>query len=423
MSDISLNAGIRSNLLSLQQSSKLFDRTTERLASGRKVNSAIDNPTNFFASVNLTDRSEGLTARLDGMGQAVQQIKAADNGITTIRSFIGAMKGVVNNALANTDADSRRALGKQFNELIVQISTTAKDSGYQGINLLERNETNTVQFSETFDDSTLDVRGFDIRGPGADGRGVVDSNGDVQNAAITAIIAQASRSSVAAITASIATVTNTGTVTQATAASVGQTYFSDNNDTNAAVLTATGTGITGYTANNNTNAGVITAGYTAAQSVPTATAATVATATQATQASQSAVPAGTATANVALLLDTQDEDPVGIQAHGTGASKVDWGGNNYKAQLSVLVNQIEAFDEAIKTQASNLAQNLATITIREEFSNALINTLNEGSDKLVLADLNEEGANLLALQTSNALATQSLSLASQQSQQVLQLLG
>ena len=167
MSDISLNAGIRSNLLSLQKSTELFNRTTERLASGKKVNSAIDNPTNFFASVNLTDRSEGLLARLDGMGQAIQQIKAADNGITTIRSFISAMKGVVNNALANTDADARDALGKQFNELLVQISTVAKDSGYQGINLLERKETNTVQFSETFDASTLDVRGFDILGPGS----------------------------------------------------------------------------------------------------------------------------------------------------------------------------------------------------------------------------------------------------------------
>jgi flagellin-like hook-associated protein FlgL len=77
----------------------------------------------------------------------------------------------------------------------------------------------------------------------------------------------------------------------------------------------------------------------------------------------------------------------------------------------------------LKVQAGALSQNLAAITIREEFSNNLINTLNEGSDRLVLADLNEEGANLLALQTSTALATQSLALASQQSQGVLQLLG
>ncbi|MDV7397452.1 flagellin, partial [Arthrospira platensis SPKY1] len=87
------------------------------------------------------------------------------------------------------------------------------------------------------------------------------------------------------------------------------------------------------------------------------------------------------------------------------------------------ITELERFDEALKTQASNLAQNLASITTREDFTNNLVNTLTEGADKLTLADLNEEGANLLALQTASQLATQSLSLASQQSQGVLQLLG
>ena len=95
MSDVSLNASIRGTLQSLKQATTLFDQTTERLASGKKVSSAVDNPTNFFASVNLNDRAEGLSSRLDGMGQSIQQIKAADQGISTIRSFISAMKGVV----------------------------------------------------------------------------------------------------------------------------------------------------------------------------------------------------------------------------------------------------------------------------------------------------------------------------------------
>ena len=80
----------------------------------------------------------------------------------------------------------------------------------------------------------------------------------------------------------------------------------------------------------------------------------------------------------------------------------------------MIVTQLEAFDNELKTQASALANNLSTITTREEFSTNMINTLTEGTDKLTLADLNEEGANLLALQTQNQLATQSL-LASQQS--------
>ena len=123
MTDVSLNSGIRSNLLQLQRSSAAFQTTTERLASGKKVNSAIDNPSNFFAAVNLTDRAEGLSSRLDGIGQAVQTVKAADNGISTIRSFVSAMKGVVNNALGNTDESARADLGRQFNELLVQVGS------------------------------------------------------------------------------------------------------------------------------------------------------------------------------------------------------------------------------------------------------------------------------------------------------------
>src|SRR5690606_28356326 len=111
-------------------------QTTQRLATGKKVSRAIDNPTNFFAAQSYNDRANGLSARLDGMGEAVQQIKAADNGITAIRGILSQMKGVANDALSNTDAGERRALGEQFNELITQASNIAKDSGYAGINLL-----------------------------------------------------------------------------------------------------------------------------------------------------------------------------------------------------------------------------------------------------------------------------------------------
>ena len=389
MSDISLNAGIRSNLLQLQQSSRLFDRTTERLASGREVNSAIDNPTNFFASVNLNDRASGLETRLDSMGQAIQRIKAADNGISTIRGFISAMKGVVNNALGNTDADARADLGTQFNELIVQISETAKDSGYAGINLLERNETETVQFNETFDASVLNVRGFDVRGPGSDGRGRVDASGNVDAAAITANITQA-------------------TLAITTASGFSATVAAASNNT---VSFAGGTGFTATGATANT--------------IAIGTASSASQASQASQASAASVAsqAATATSAVAIALDTQRDDAVGIQGAGSGAGMVDFGGANYQGDLAAVIQQLETFDEALQTQASDLAQNLATITTREDFSNELINTLTEGADELTLADLNEEGANLLALQTSQQLATQSLSLASQQSQQVLQLLG
>jgi len=335
MPDVSLNASIRGTLQSLKQSSTLFDQTTERLASGKKVSSAVDNPTNFFASVNLTDRAAGLSSRLDGMGQGIQQIKAADQGITTIRSFISAMKGVVNNALGNTDSDARLSLGKQFNELIVQMNTTAIDSSYSGVNLLRAQETTKVQFNETFDQSTLEVKGFNVGGPGSSNVSRVDASGALASAG----------------------------------------------------------GFGSYDVTTVSESGALVT-----------------------------------TGDAAIAISVQGSNAAyGIQSAATDASaqshEVSWVRTDYKDALAGTIRELELFDEALKTEASNLAQNLATITIREEFSANMINTLNSGSDKLVLADLNEEGANLLALQTSSQLASQSLTLASQQSQQVLQLLG
>lgn len=342
MSGISLNSSIRASLLTLKNTTAAFDSTTNRLATGKKVSKALDNPTNFFASVNLNDRAEGLSSRLDSMGQAVQRIQAADNGISTIRSFISAMKGVVNNALGNTDSDARSDLGKQFNELINQIGTAAADSSYQGINLLnsanDDGESEIVQFNETFDESTLEVKGFSIEvGSYVSSTGVVNSVGG----------------------------------------------------------SATNVGIGGTNVTSITVAGV----------------------------------GGTTGQGAALVISTQDSTTaVGVQGYGTGSNTVgagtlDWSASSYKTDLANVITQLEAYDNELKTQASALANNLSTITTREEFSANMINTLTEGADKLTLADLNEEGANLLALQTQNQLATQSLALASQQSQSVLGLLG
>tara|TARA_B110000208_G_scaffold161751_1_gene197607 strand:+ start:154 stop:1260 length:1107 start_codon:yes stop_codon:yes gene_type:complete len=367
MTNISLNSGIRSNLLQLQRSSTSFQTTTERLASGKKVNSAIDNPSNFFAAVGLSDRAEALNSRLDGIGQAVQTVKAADNGISTIRSFVSAMKGAVNNALGNTDENARADLGRQFNELLVQVAQTAKDSSYRGGNLLQGNETNTVQFGESFDSSKLDVLGFDLGGPTSE----VDADGEISAAAQSAVVERASTAGVSAIGYADSTI---GTPSSA--------FFGGE------AFTAIGAGVR--------------------EIVGTASAA-----------------AGTQATAVALYMANQTGDAaIGIQGAGTNqVGSIDWGGASYKDDLAAVIQQIEAFDSELKTQASSLSQNLASITIREEFSNNVINTLNEGADKLTLADLNEEGANLLALQTSTQLATQSISLASQQSQGVLQLLG
>jgi flagellin len=102
INDVSLTSGMRSNLLSLQNTVNLLNRTQSRLSSGKKVNSAIDNPTSFFASKSLTDRASIIDSLKDAMGQAFQTITAADKGITAITSMIEQAKGIAQSALSAT---------------------------------------------------------------------------------------------------------------------------------------------------------------------------------------------------------------------------------------------------------------------------------------------------------------------------------
>ena len=88
MSDITLSSGVRQNLLSLQQTSQDLTTTQQRLATGKKVNTAFDNPTSYFTSQALTNRANDLSALLDQIGQAQQTLDAANNGLTSLTSLL-----------------------------------------------------------------------------------------------------------------------------------------------------------------------------------------------------------------------------------------------------------------------------------------------------------------------------------------------
>src|SRR5258708_20446215 len=87
-SSIPVSAGVRQNLLSLQDTASLLATTQNRLATGKKVNTALDNPTNFFTSQGLSNRASDLNALLDTIGQAQQTLKAADTGLTSLTSLL-----------------------------------------------------------------------------------------------------------------------------------------------------------------------------------------------------------------------------------------------------------------------------------------------------------------------------------------------
>ena len=97
--NVTLSAGVRANLLSLQNTAEMMNSVQQRLATGKKVNSAIDNPVNYFTAAGLQARAGDLSTLLDSVSNAVQTINAADKGITAITKLIESAKSTAKQAL------------------------------------------------------------------------------------------------------------------------------------------------------------------------------------------------------------------------------------------------------------------------------------------------------------------------------------
>src|SRR3954453_23463059 len=141
MSNITLSSGVRSNLLNLQSTAALKDLTQGRLSTGKKVNSALDNPSNFFTAAALSSRSGDLLNLLDGISNGIQTLKAADNGIKSITSSIESLQATVRQARqdksfknASFDIDAAAIAAATTPQLSISggaIGTTAVTVGLQ----------------------------------------------------------------------------------------------------------------------------------------------------------------------------------------------------------------------------------------------------------------------------------------------------
>src|SRR5262245_2559570 len=99
MSGIVLSSSVRQNLLSLQSTADLLATTQNRLSTGKSVNSALDNPTNFFTAQSLDNRASDINNLLDGIANGVQVLQAANTGITSLQKLIDSAKSIANQAL------------------------------------------------------------------------------------------------------------------------------------------------------------------------------------------------------------------------------------------------------------------------------------------------------------------------------------
>ena len=465
MADISLTASMRSNLLSLQSTQSLMDMTQERLSTGKKVNSAIDNPSSYYTAQSLNNRANDLSSLLDSMGQGIQTIKAADEAITTITSFAEQAKAIANSARdvpSNFDKyaiSSNEITSPVKGEFIIDARTDLST-----FNLSVAEADDGKKFSVYVDGSKheITVSGGD---PAAVEANVVNqlqglglnAKGDTKGG----IIVSSTDGSAISWTNGDDGKGNDG-LTTATSAAVVVT-LDDTSGANSATIAGainTAAGAKGVTAEADGKAMSVmaknkefmifsdgttdnvtalkTLGIEGSRKAGDATAETEERTSYAKQFNEileqiDALANDAGYKGVNLLQENDlkvifNEDRSSmIEIKGVDASSKGLGisqaQNNWQkdASIEVSISNIEDAISKLRTMASDFGNNYSVVESREEFTDNLINVLTEGADKLTLADMNEESANMLALQTRQQLAINSLSLASQAAQSVLKL--
>jgi flagellin len=157
--NVTLTSSISKSLYSLQSTEKLMDTTSYNLTTGKKVNSALDDPIAYFAAQDHTQKASDLQVLKDAMGEGIETINAASTGIDSIIDLIDSAISLAKSALSDSDESSTYA--GQYEDILAQIDDLAGDSGYGGINLLGgTDEELTITFNEE-GDSALTISGFD----------------------------------------------------------------------------------------------------------------------------------------------------------------------------------------------------------------------------------------------------------------------
>jgi len=523
MSDVVLSAGVRQNLLALQGTANLMSITQHRLATGKKVNSALDNPVNFFTASGLRSRANDLNALLDAMSNGIKTIEAADNGITAINRVIESMKSTLIQARQD----------KSFKSTSYSVSLTSPattdvlsfSGGSVGTTPVSVDLTNAQAVLTGGAYAALDFNNagafagntltFSIAENGGTARSVVVAATSDTN--ITVAIDGGTATSCTVVDADAVTgaeligALNAGFDAASTPVPITATFaggavvFTGDDETSSSNANVTVTGVAGAGTVTGANFGFGSGGTLTKTNVTAQTVDEIVSAISANtnltgkvQASNDngqfrlfnlstldltitginnvgVVDGASGTASITgndvrrhlvkqfndlrnqldkLADDSSfngvnllrgDKLKVTLNETGTSAIEIqakDVNGNvrpinsvnlNIQYLLDATVDSDTNIDSLLDTLAqalgivratgSDFGSNLSVVQYRTEFTKSMIKTLEVGADNLALADNNEEGANILALQTRQQLSTTALSLASQADQAVLRLFG
>ncbi len=524
MSDVVLSSALRTNLLSLQNTQKLIDTTQNKLATGLKVNSALDNAQSFFAAQSLNNRAGDLTRLLDGIGQSIRTIEAADKGITALTklveqadsiavqardalasltsasvatsdvtalstspnaALVGNVTGVTDGDIINIDTvdgsseaftintqTTVKSLVAQINDRAASVSTFKASASIDanGQIAIRSTDGSELILTDGAGDSALRSLGFFAQGAGAAGTATIlnGSTLEIDIGGAGEITSQTLLSATTNFTGFNAGDTvlldqNNGTddtFTYATTSTIDDFVDFVNAATNSTGMSASfneSTGKLSITAdasvvNSFTLSVVDTGGDSTPQLVGFGGANIAEAGTRVYQPS-----GGSATDTVTKLeadynevrkqIDSIVKDAnyrgvnllqgddlttnfnedntsslttkgVDFTAAGLGLATADFSSTTTIQQS---IDEVRSALNEVRDFGGSIANSLSLIQTRQEFTQNTINTLKAGALDLTKADENEEGANLLALQTRQQLGVTSLSLAAQSQQSVLRL--
>jgi flagellin-like hook-associated protein FlgL len=374
MSSILLSSSVRSSLYSLQQTNDLLTTTQNRLATGKKVNSANDNPTVFFAASALSNRAADLNSVFDGVVAASKILKSTNDSITSLTNLVASAQSTARNALASTATTAR---------------TTGSVSGLTGASSFAVVAARTITVSDGVTTATITSAGAVTT------QQILDGVNNTAGLKVRASLTADGKIQLEATTANAITIAGTATapellqfgltagVTAAGTLNTARSAFATQFDSIRAQIDQLSADAT-FNGTNLLNGGSLRVNFNEKS---------------------------TSSLSVAGVTDTSAG--LGIAAS-VSTFQTDKDINDALTNLTSSLN-------TLRSQASVFATNTDIVATRQDFTKALISALNAASDSLTAADTNEEGANLLALQTRQQLSSTALSFASQFDQSVLRL--
>jgi flagellin len=370
-SDITLSAGVRQNLLSLQTTASNLTTTQEQLATGKKVNTAFDNPTSYFQSQSLDNRANDLSALLDQIGQAQQTLGAANNGLTSLTSLLQQALSTAQQAQSATNDTAGSTTGT------VDLSANTAAAG--NLLIATGGSTYTVSIAASAALSSIEAAINGTAGLGSsgavsatdDGSGHLVLTGSSPNTTFT--LSGADQTALGLSSTQVAGTSSTRTTLQSN-------YNS--------LLTQIDqlAGDASYNGVNLLNGNNLTVNFNE-----------------------------TGTSKLTISGAT-------FNSGGLGLSQIAAGGFQSNSAITGAETAINAAITTVRAQTETFGTNASTISTRQQFETNMINTLQTGASNLVLADQNQESANLLTLQTQQQLEISALSIANQANQSVLKLL-